>query len=806
MFFVEDERDGGHLFKSFDIVNKRDKSRIKARPQYPLNLNLGKAKKMKITASMLVCNKIHLWFLTFIVCWLAMGATTVGAQPQLDQSNVGAETAATAIGSEFAAQVITAGKSGILASVDFAIRKFDGFTFGDITLQIRGVTSGVPNSTILGSKTFANSSIAPLPAEFTTFDLSSLNLFLHAGDAFSVVVVSANQSGSLFPIALTDNLYAGGDFFASIDGTNWFSFGRDTRFRTFVVNTFIVTNTNDSGAGSLREAITAANGDGVATTITFDPLVFPPPPGLPGVIAPLTALPNLTGPGDTIDGTGAGVVLDGINFAAANQIAGLRVRASNVTVQGLTFQNFSGNDAVVVEGRDNRPVVTGVIITGNTFNNNFRAVRVDGGNQTVNTTVDASVVGNTLSDNFRGITVLGNVGDGDGGNTVSAFIDSNSIKGAQIEPFVGGDGIAIGGASGIGSGNSVTATVSNNTLNDIPDDGVAVFGCGNNATGSNNTVNAVVSGNVIRYKNDNSPANFLNQGIVVTGAAGESDALSFCSGNSIVFEISNNTVDGFKNNNITVSGGDEGTTNNDVQGIIVGNTATNSRGNPGSTTNRGGTGINVSGGTGVGHFVHDITVSGNTVRGNPLRGIIVSGGGSGSDSSNVTRITVSSNTVDGKPPQSPSYSIIPETDQDGILITGGANAVNADLSDILVDGNIAKNNQRGGIRVTQGDASNDVSLSGIMNNIATENAEDGISIRAGVPGLGATPVSGNQCNKNGEDGIDINSPGYSLSNNSCSRNVAGDGINAVVGNTNGGGNSGQRNGACNQPNFCFNTP
>jgi hypothetical protein len=168
---------------------------------------------------------------------------------------------------------------------------------------------------------------------------------------------------------------------------------------------------------------------------------------------------------------------------------------------------------------------------------------------------------------------------------------------------------------------------------------------------------------------------------------------------------------------------------------------------------------------------------------------------------------VSSNTVDGKPPQSPQYQppIIQEADQDGILITGSTNALNAVLSEILVDSNIAKNNLRGGVRVSQGDPSNVVSLSGITSNITTDNSEDGTSIRVGVPGLGATPVSGNQCNNNGQDGIDINSPGYSLSNNSCSRNVS-DGINAVVGNTNGGGNSGRRNGACDQPSFCFNTP
>ena len=114
------------------------------------------------------------------------------------------------------------------------------------------------------------------------------------------------------------------------------------------------------------------------------------------------------------------------------------------------------------------------------------------------------------------------------------------------------------------------------------------------------------------------------------------------------------------------------------------------------------------------------------------------------------------------------------------------------LSEISLDGNTTKNNMRGGIRVSQGDVSNVVSLSGITDNIATDNAEDGVSIRAGVPGAGATPVSGNQSNSNGQDGIDINSPGYSLSNNSASRNISGDGINAVVGNSNGGGNSGRR--------------
>src|SRR5262245_59182545 len=108
----------------------------------------------------------------------------------------------------------------------------------------------------------------------------------------------------------------------------------------------VVTTLADSGPGSLRAAITTANGDGVATTITFDPAVFPSPPAAPGVILVSSALPTLTGTGDTIDGTGAGVVIDGTGLPA--NTVGLRIRRSNITIRGLTIQNFPG-DAVRIE-------------------------------------------------------------------------------------------------------------------------------------------------------------------------------------------------------------------------------------------------------------------------------------------------------------------------------------------------------------------------------------------------------------------------------------------------------------------------
>jgi hypothetical protein len=84
------------------------------------------------------------------------------------------------------------------------------------------------------------------------------------------------------------------------------------------------------------------------------------------------------------------------------------------------------------------------------------------------------------------------------------------------------------------------------------------------------------------------------------------------------------------------------------------------------------------------------------------------------------------------------------------------------------------------------------------------NSGDGLFIPAGVNGTGATPITGNKADKNktGGDGIDIRATGYVLSQNGADNNTAGAGIFAV-GNTNGGGNRGKKNGSCNEPDFCF---
>jgi len=159
--------------------------------------------------------------------------TSALAAPQLDQSNDVLSGGGTAIGNlEIVGQVVKAGRSGVLTSVDFSLRRFSD-TLGNVTLQLRGVSDGKPNATILGAKVFPVSAISLLPAGFTSFDIESLNLTLSAGDSFAIVFSIADHSGTPFPIGLTGDTYPDGNLYGLFGG-NWGSFSQDAGFRTFV--------------------------------------------------------------------------------------------------------------------------------------------------------------------------------------------------------------------------------------------------------------------------------------------------------------------------------------------------------------------------------------------------------------------------------------------------------------------------------------------------------------------------------------------------------------------------------------------
>ncbi len=141
--------------------------------------------------------------------------------------------------------------------------------------------------------------------------------------------------------------------------------------------TFTVTNVNDSGAGSLRQAITDANAAGGADTIEFNIVGS-------GVhtIVPASAFPQITGP-TTIDGyTQPGAVantngpdlgtnaqlmieIDGTNTGAllVDAILHFMPTADGSAVRGLVL-NRAASSGILVEGTD------GIVIAGNFIGTN----------------------------------------------------------------------------------------------------------------------------------------------------------------------------------------------------------------------------------------------------------------------------------------------------------------------------------------------------------------------------------------------------------------------------------------------------
>ena len=111
--------------------------------------------------------------------------------------------------------------------------------------------------------------------------------------------------------------------------------------RRGLANTYAVTSTADSGAGTLRQAILDANGNVGADTIEFNIVG-----GGVQTISPVTALPVITSP-VTIDGyTQPGAspntlpVGQGLNTVLTIELAGaLSVSASDTTIRGLSIHN-----------------------------------------------------------------------------------------------------------------------------------------------------------------------------------------------------------------------------------------------------------------------------------------------------------------------------------------------------------------------------------------------------------------------------------------------------------------------------------
>ncbi|MEM6327331.1 MAG: right-handed parallel beta-helix repeat-containing protein, partial [Bacteroidota bacterium] len=191
---------------------------------------------------------------------------------------------------------------------------------------------------------------------------------------------------------------------------------------------FVVTNTNDSGAGSLRQALSDASALGGLTRVGFD---------IPGsgtrIISPLSPLPVITG-GVTIAGTthpgatdctaGAGgipaIQIDGAS--AGTSASGLVFDgATGATVRGLSIVAFGG-DGVRIDGGESVAVTCsfiGIAASG-AARGNGRGVHLTGGVAAAVigglTAADRNVIG---SNTLEGVLITG--------GTPASFVASNTI-------------------------------------------------------------------------------------------------------------------------------------------------------------------------------------------------------------------------------------------------------------------------------------------------------------------------------------------------------------------------------------------
>jgi uncharacterized repeat protein (TIGR01451 family) len=287
---------------------------------------------------------------------------------------------------------------------------------------------------------------------------------------------------------------------------------------TSAATVFTVSNTNDSGAGSLRDAISSANANPGADTINFN---------IPGTgtktIKPLSSLPLISGT-LTIDGTtqspGSSVPpieLDG--SLALPGTKGLSVSAANCVIRGLVINSFDGNGVEMtsssnthVEGNFLGTNASGTggkanseagvaLISGNdnvVGGTTASARNVVSGNSSHGVVILGSATGNKVQSNYIGTDKTGAVSIGNGGDGISLVSGNASVTNSMIGSPTAGNVIS-GNAGfgvqffGIGTGNLIQANL-------IGTDATGLIDVGNNSGGvaisdaAGNTVGGTVAG------------------------------------------------------------------------------------------------------------------------------------------------------------------------------------------------------------------------------------------------------------------------------------------------------------------------
>jgi hypothetical protein len=566
---------------------------------------------------------------------------------------------------------------------------------------------------------------------------------------------------------------------------------------------FLVTNTSDAGAGSLRAAILAANSSAGADFINFKigsgaqtiALQSPLPPITGPVYIAGNSQPGYIGSAIIeLNGSGAGVDANGlVVFSAATTIRGLvinRFAGSGVVFAGpgvtsdtLTNDRIgtdptglmalgNGGDGVLVAAGAKGLTIFGNVISGNQGN----GITLSGGG-----VKGLKIIGNYVGMGVDGKTEIGNafyglrIGEGASGNTVgSTTLTSRNFIGGN-----GVDGVLLDGAGTTGNTfmnnfiglTAPAAAASNANANVLIRNGATAntFVANDIAGASTAGVeleDAGTSGNVI--KGNLIGLNAAN-GILGGGFAGV--FLNNGASNNVIggtTAATRNVIAGF-NVNVEISG--PATTGNKVQSNFIGTNVTGTAGVPGSNGIQivAGANGNIIGGVGAGNLISgtnaavtitDAGTSGNVLQGNRL-GTNAAGTKVIDNFVGINIVSGAANNTIGGTAAGAGNTIVGGSNG-GIFISGAGttgNVMQGNFIGVTASG-AALGNTGAGIDIENKAANNLIggTVPGAGNTIA-DNTTQGVLI--GGRFAGTTPagignsVLGNRIFNNGALGIDL---------------------------------------------------
>jgi hypothetical protein len=496
---------------------------------------------------------------------------------------------------------------------------------------------------------------------------------------------------------------------------------------------FAVITTDDSGAGSLRQAILDANTTPENNTITFNVN-----DGGVQTIQPASPLPQITRP-VTIDGTTqpgfAGsplIVLDGSNVAGD----GLVISAGASTVRSLVIDNFKSGAGVK-------------LLTG-------------GGNLLAGDYLGTDATGTTSAANRFGLDVVNSSGNTVGGTSGGDrnLLAGNTSYGLYIEANSN-----LNQVKGNYFGTDVTGTQALSNSYDI-----RIDGSGNTIGGTNAGAGNVISGCFIGIYVFSGTGNRIQGNFIGTDATG-TQAVGNTIGVDLFYSESQATVGGTApgaGNLISGNGGDGlqiFSDNNVVQGNTIGTdvTGTVALGNGGNGVDLTNGSHNLIGGTaaGAGNLIsgnagNGITMAASTGNGN---GNVVQGNTIGTDITGTAALGNSigiylnnmSGTVVGGTAAGAGNLISGNTAQGMFLFAGGTAQIQGNRIGTDITGTAALGNGTDGIGIL-GSSGNTIggTAAGAGNTIAF-SGHDGVLVDTGT----GNAIRQNSIHDSGTLGIEL---------------------------------------------------